>query len=180
MPIYQDIMSSEYLECARDFRVNPESCENPEHYENYIAQDCFTDHRQGMGVTHVFVDEDEQTNEKKIAGYITLRSSSLIMETGESYKLGYPALEISELAVDCNYERKNLGTDMVKFAINEAAELNERVAGVRYVVLCADPCAVGFYSNKNIGFQKLTTYKQIPREYRNKDCVPMILRIAEI
>ena len=40
------------------------------------------------------------------------------METGENYKLGFPALEIAELAVDQNYEGKGLGTDMVKFAIN--------------------------------------------------------------
>lgn len=145
---------------------------------NRLVQESITDHKQGMGVTHVFVDEDEETKEKKIAGYITLRSSSLIMDSGENYKLGYPALEISELAVDCNYERQNLGTDMVKFAINEAVELNEETVGVQYVILCADPKAVGFYSNAKLGFKELSMYKQIPREYRNKDCIPMVLKVA--
>ena len=178
MSIYMDLMSSDYIELAEKFRVNPKHCDNPEHYRNYIWQESISDQKQGMGVTHVFVDENEETKEKKIAGYITLRSSSLIMDTGESYKLGYPALEISELAVDQNYERQNLGTDMVKFAISEALNLNEKEIGIQYVILCADPKAVGFYSKKKVGFKKLPIYQQIPRENRNKNCTPMYLKVA--
>jgi len=179
MSIYMELMSSDYIELAKQFRVNPKHCDNPEHYQNYIWQESISDHKQGMGVTHVFVDENDETKEKKIAGYITLRSSSLIMDSGESYKLGFPALEISELAVDCNYEGKNLGTDMVKFAISEAIRLNEDAIGIQYVILCADPKAVGFYTKKSVGFRKLlSTYQQIPRERRNKNCTPMYLKVA--
>lgn len=177
MAIYQEIMSSDYAEIARNFKVNPKHCDNPGHYESFIRQDCFTDHKQGMGVTHVFVDEDEETGEKLIAGYITLRCSSLIMESGENYKLGYPALEIAELAVDQNYERIGLGTDMVKFAINEAIELNTSIIGIQYVILCADIAAVDFY-NKKLGFTSIGRYKEIPREHRNSTCEPMMLKIA--
>jgi len=173
-----DLMSSDYIELAKQFRVNPKNCDNPEHYQNYIWQDSVLDHKQGMGVTHVFVNENDETQEKQIAGYITLRSSSLIMDSEESYKLGYPALEISELAVDCNYERQNLGTDMIKFAVSEAIRLNENAIGIQYVILCADPKAVGFYSKKNVGFRELPTYQQIPRESRNKNCIPMYLKVA--
>lgn len=177
MAIYQEIMSSDYAEIAQNFKVNPKHCDNPGHYESFIRQDCFTDHKQGMGVTHVFVDEDEKTGEKLIAGYITLRCSSLIMESGENYKLGYPALEIAELAVDQNYERIGLGTDMVKFAINEAIELNTSIIGIQYVILCADIAAVDFY-NKKLGFASIGRYKEIPREHRNSTCEPMMLKIA--
>lgn len=170
-------MSSDYAEIARNFKVNPKHCDNPGHYESFIRQDCFTDHKQGMGVTHVFVDEDEETGEKLIAGYITLRCSSLIMESGENYKLGYPALEIAELAVDQNYERIGLGTDMVKFAINEAIELNTSIIGIQYVILCADIAAIDFY-NKKLGFTSIGQYKEIPREHRNSTCEPMMLKIA--
>lgn len=179
MSIYQDLMSSEYAEIARKFRVNPEHCDNPEHYETFIRIDCFTDHRQGMGVTHVFVDENEETHEKAIAGYITLRSSSLVMESGEDYKLGFPALEIAELAVDNNYEGQGLGTDMVKFAINEAIELNKNKIGVQYVILCADVAAVGFYSNTELGFKPIRELQEIPREHRNSRCEPMMLKILK-
>lgn len=179
MSIYQDLMSRDYAEIARSFSVNPEHCDNPEHYETFIKRDCFTDHRQGMGVTHVFVDENEQTQEKVIAGYITLRCSSLIMESGENYKLGFPALEIAELAVDKNYEGQGLGTDMVKFAINEAVELNDMKIGIQYVILCADVAAVGFYSNSELNFKPIRKMQEIPREHRNSTCEPMMLKIIQ-
>lgn len=172
-------MSVEYVELSRDFHVNPDRCKNPGHYETYISQDCFVDQKQGMGVTHVFIDEDQETGNKKIAGYITLRNSSLIMETGEAYKLGYPALEISELAVDKNYEGQGLGTDMVKFAINEAVDLNEEKVGCQYVILCADPEAVGFYANSNLKFIPIRQLQEIPREPRNSRCTPMMLKIVQ-
>lgn len=178
MSIYHDLMSKEYASLSRDFHVNPERCDNPGHYENYIFMDCFSDHVQGMGVTHVFIDEDEESGEKRIAGYITLRNSSLIMDVGEKYKMGYPALEISELAVDKRYENKGLGTDMVKFAINEAVELNNDKIGCQYVILCADPKAVGFYANKQLKFENIRQMQEIPRESRNSTCVPMMLKIV--
>lgn len=68
---------------------------------------------------------------------------------------------------------------MVKFAIAEASELNETTVGVQYVILCADPKAVKFYSNKKLGFEKLPAYKQIPREFRNQNCIPMVLKIVK-
>lgn len=174
MSIYRDLMTKQYIEIARKFKVNPEHCNNPEHYETYITQGCFADYSQGMGVTHAFISENDETGEKIIAGYITLRASSLTMDMDE-YKAGYPALEISELAVDRNFEGSGIGTDMVKTAIAEAMDLNDTTIGFRFVVLCADPAAVGFYGK--LGFAKISSYQEIPREHRNKDCVPMMLKI---
>lgn len=114
MSIFCDIMSPEYINMSRQFYVNHDHCGNPEHYENYIRQDCFTDYKQGMGVTHVFVDDEKG----RIIGYITLRATSLIMDIGENYRLGYPALEIAELAVEKDYERQGIGAEMVMYAIN--------------------------------------------------------------
>ncbi|HIT67105.1 MAG TPA: GNAT family N-acetyltransferase [Candidatus Merdisoma merdipullorum] len=178
MSIYRTLMTAEHAPISRGFQVNPEHCNNPGHYETYISQDCFADQKQGMGVTHAFIDEDENSGTKKIAGYITLRGSSLIMESGEDYKLGYPALEISELAVDKDYENQGLGTEMVKFAIGEAVELNEERIGFQYVILCADPEAVGFY--QKLGFNSIRQLQEIPREHRNSSCVPMMMKIATV
>lgn len=174
MQVCQELMTEQYANIARNFRVNPKHCDNPKHYENYIAQDCFTDYIQGMGVTHVFIDENDKTGERVIAGYITFRASSLMMDM-DGYKSGYPALEILELAVDCKFEGSGLGSDMVKLAIAEAISLNDTKLGLRFIVLCADPAAVGFYSK--LGFSKIPSYQEIPREYRNKNCVPMMLKL---
>ena len=178
MAIYHNLMSKEYIELTNRFKVNPKRCDNPGHYEMYIKQDCFTDQKQGMGVTHVFVDE-ENGLDKAIAGYITLRGSSLIMESGDKYKLGFPALEISELAVNTEYEGRGLGTDMVKFAINEAVELNETTMGFQYVILCADVAAVDFYKNSNLNFKPIRQMQEIPREHRNSTCKPMMLKVVQ-
>ena len=43
---------------------------------------------------------------------------------------------------------------------------------------CAGPKAVGFYTKKAIGFKRLPTYQQIPRESRNQNCIPMYLKLA--
>lgn len=175
MSFYRDVMCGDYMEMARNFKVNPEHCDNPEHYENYIWQDSILDHNQGMGVTHVFIDDENQ----KMAGYITLRGSSLIADSGESFKFGYPALEIAELAVDKSYEGMGLGIGMVMFAVAEAVSLNEANVGFQYVVLCADPKAVGFYENPKLGFKRVSSDKSIPREYRNQNCVPLMLKIKK-
>ena len=79
MQVCQELMTEQYANIARKFKVNPYNCDNPKHYEKYIAQDCFTDYFQGMGVTHVFIDKNHETGESTIAGYITLRASSLMM-----------------------------------------------------------------------------------------------------
>ncbi len=117
-------MTKQYADIARNFKVNPKRCDNTAHYEEYITQDCFADHMQGMGVTHIFVNKNHETS---------------------------------------------------KTAIAEALSLSETVIGLRYVVLCADPAAVGFYSR--LGFSKIPSYQEIPREHRNKNCVPMMLKL---
>lgn len=177
MAYYQDIFSDEYMDLTQKFKVNPESCDNPHHYENYIQQTALLDSYQGMGTTHIFIDENDETHEKNIMGYITLRASSLIKEMGESSKFGHPALEIAELAVDKRYERQHVGTDMVKFAVSIAEELNNSLISVKYIVLCADPKAVAFYSGKALNFSSLRTMEDIPREHSNMQCVPMYLKI---
>jgi hypothetical protein len=40
-------MTKEYADIARRFKVNPEHCDNPAHYEDYIMRDCFADDIQG-------------------------------------------------------------------------------------------------------------------------------------
>ena len=64
-------MTEQYIDIARGFKVNPDSCDNPNHYESYIVQDCFSDYIQGMGVTHAFVFGNKDTGEKKMGIHYT-------------------------------------------------------------------------------------------------------------
>jgi len=156
------------------FKVNSESCENPKHYEDYLKQNAITDFKQGIGTTHVFIDEAQQN----IMGYFTLKSSSLVKNMGEEHNFGYPAIEIAELAVHKDYERKGIGTDMLDFVFSKINEIKEIMA-VQYVLLCADPKAEEFYSKSKFKFQRVRDFEQIPREHWNLRCVPMFVKLKE-
>ena len=155
--------------------VNDENCKNTKHYNDYIRYQALTDLNDGLGVTYLYVEHDEDTKEENIMGYITLRASSFIKDMGEAKKFGYPALEIAELAVDKRYSGQNVGKEMVMDAINIANELNETMS-IKYIVLCADSTAEGFY--KKLEFVNMCeTYEEVPREHSNMRCVPMYLRL---
>lgn len=184
MAVFVTQMSSSYYSAATHFSTNPKSCDNPEHYNTYIYQTCFSDYKTGMGVTYIFChrDDDKDDNPENISimGYITLKSSSLIKRVSDDSPIGSPAVEISELAVDERFERNNIGTEMIGFAFNVVNELRKTILGIQYMLVCSDPKSVGFYE-KN-GFRKVSEYfdEHIPRETWNQDCIPMLCRFPEI
>ncbi len=167
------LIDRDIVSLAWDFHVDPDVCNNPEHYETYLQQGALIDHKKGLGVTYVMVEED-----KKIVGYVTLKAASLVTESGESHKVGYPAIEISELAVDKDYRGQGIGYELVEAAIVTGQMLNENFLGVQYLVLCADRNAVEFYEKPRLGLRKVDTYTDIPREDWNMDCVPMYKKIV--
>ena len=169
-------MKSQHLGLTRDFRVNPLSCSNPSHYEEYLKFYAITDKRVGLGVTHLFLDINDGIT--KIAGFITLKATSL-MKIYDEYTEGRGALEITEIAIDQSYEKRGFGTLLVQFAVAKAQELKQNHLGIEYIVLCADPEVVGFYSRQDLGFVELQEYYDIPREGWNVDCTPMLIRLPE-
>ena len=171
-------LSIDTLSLCHEFRVDPKTCDKPWYYESYLTQTAPRDMEDGLGVTYLYIDTDNETGERRVMGFFTLRFSSLIKDMGERRKYGYPALEISELAVSEQYLGTGVGTDMVMDAINMASELNE-YASIKYVVLCADPNAEGFYTRSTLNFKKLDVDfgDDIPREYGNIDCIPLYLKL---
>ncbi len=159
---------------AWSFQVNPDSCGNPEHYENYLRLVAITDRKEGNGVTYVVLEEQEEN--KKICGFVTLRTSSVIKQYEKKVQ-GEAALEITELAVDKYYEHKGVGKLLLALAVSIANEINTRFASVMHVALCADPMAVPFY--KRFGFKKMEEYGDIPRDGWNEDCIPMMLTLPK-
>lgn len=159
---------------AWKFEVNPESCENPDHYETYLRLIALSDQKIGQATTHVLLDVDED-GEKHIAGFITLRSAALVEIIGtDTY--GYPALEVSQLAISQKYERKKFGTELLEIALAFANEINEKRMGVKYVILRSDPASAGFY--EKFGFKRLDQFSRVPVDGYNNHCVPMIIQIS--
>lgn len=159
---------------AWGFQVNPDSCGNPYHYEEYIRFIAISDRNSGKGTTHIFTRNISQTEE--LLGYITLRASSYT-KIIDGVVYGNPALEIFELAVKNGCERQGIGRDLVKFAIASADSLRESAIGIEYITLCADEHAVPFY--EKCGFGRLSDQGIIPRENWNKRCIPMLLKLPE-
>ena len=151
---------------AYAFKVNPLSCSNPEHFENYLKLSAIGDNAEGHMTTSVLVDNDG----KGIAGYLSLRSSALIIEESTE-----PALEICCLAVNQEYEGNGIGSQLINMAMAIAMQVNEHFIGIRYILLAAEPKAVGFYKKNH--FFELEQYYKMPLERKNEDCVPMMLRL---
>lgn len=170
-----ELYTASHMGLACDFQVNPDSCGNHEHYEEYIRFIAIGDKTAGMGTTHAFVRDDG--TEQKLLGYITLRATSYIKMI-DNIPHGSPAIEIFELAVNKDYEKNGIGTILVQFAITLAGELNEGSMGIRYITLCADKLAVPFY--EKMGFAKVEDYGEIPRENWNVNCIPMFLKIPDL
>ena len=106
-----------------------------------------------MGVTHILID----TAKQNIAGFITLRATSLVSEGTDKIKLVEPAIEIAELAVDAKYERQGIGSALIGIAIDVSDELRKKVIGIRHIVVCADKSAIEFYKKLGFGNYHLST-----------------------
>ena len=167
-------LTSDNAGLASDFHVSPNSCENPEYYEEYIKLNAIGDHQKGMGVTHVLLDEEQ----KRLLGFITLRATSLVSEGYDGVKNVHPALEIAELAVEEKFERQGVGTTLLALAIDIADELRSNMVGIRHIVVCADKAAVGFY--QKFGFGKLSSLYEVLHDGWNDLCEPLCITLPEM
>lgn len=159
------------LGLASKFEVNPNSCGNSDHFKEYLMYSAIQDNTSGMAKTHVILNE----NRSEILGFISLKATSLLIDSGEKYTSGSPALEIYQLAVNKNYTGQSIGTKLVYFAIATAHMLNESHLGIKYILLAADAQAVGFY--EKLEFEKIGNYYQIPKYHENSNCVPMFMQL---
>ena len=163
---------------AWHFEVNPNSCGNPAHYSDYLKFSAWPDLISGRGTTHVLC-EMQDGKRVKILAYVTLKASSFLSQNDEGKTLGFPALEISELAVASGHERQGLGSLMVKHAILCVYELRQTQLGIQYLVLRADPEAVGFYKKCEPKFGEISAnFDEVPCEEWNTDCVPMYIKLS--
>lgn len=175
MELSERLFNSELSGLAWDFQVSPTSCNNPSYYDEYIRFNAIGDYNKGMGVTHVLID----TENDLLAGFITLRSTSLISAGSDNKKYVAPSLEIAELAVDARYERKGIGSILISIAIDMADELRKAHLGIRHIVVCADKSAVDFY--KKCGFGELSSlYDVLHDGWNDEGCDAMYITLPEL
>jgi ribosomal protein S18 acetylase RimI-like enzyme len=174
---YFELVSKEYGSISFDFKSNDDDGFK-DSFRDYLIQNAIIDQEKGIGTTHLFIDENDSTGEKKILGFYTLRCSSLIISSEGNNKIGEPALEIYELAVHKDYERTGIGSILMKNIFANAINLNKTLIGIKHVVLCSIEDAVKFYEDK-FGFKPIASYEQVPREFSNLDCLSMSVRLPK-
>lgn len=178
MPYSYHTIEQQFIGLTWKFFVNPISCNRPSHYENYLRLCAIDDFNRGVGVTHLILDCNEQGEASVIAGFITLRATSLVSTDENNVKLVHPSLEIAELAVHQDYERRGIGTQLVNLAIYTADKLRRELIGIKYIVLCSDSKSITFY--EKLGFGRIGDLYETLREGWNNDCEPMYICLNDI
>ena len=173
MALREKLFCQELAGLAWKFHVNPNSCDNPDYYDSYIRFSAIGDQKMGVGVTHVMVDVEKD----RLAGFVTLRATSLVSEGENGKKYVEPSLEIAELAVDADYERQGIGKTLIAIAEATADELRQAYIGIRHIVVCADSSAVGFYRRFNFG--KLSELYEVLHDGWNDNCEPLYITLEE-
>jgi predicted N-acetyltransferase YhbS len=126
-------------------------CANEE-INDFIHDEAKEFQNERLGVSYVFTYDD------KPVGFVTLSMADLRKERMKSEhrlqigKENYPALQISQLAVCTELERRDIGTELCKFSHGKAYEFSEKV-GCRFLVLNAKRNVIGFY--EKYGFRLL-------------------------
>lgn len=174
---YFEAFSIEMVGLAFKFEVNPSSCGNAAYFSDYLKYNALHDSSTGRGITHVLVEETDDSN-KVIIGYVTLKSTALFTDIevdGQSRISGEPALEISNLAVHKDYEKQGIGSALIDFVVDMAAEIGSNHVAIKHIVLAADEMAEGFYKKKD--FNYFRDYFDMPRSYENVGCTPMFMTL---
>ena len=168
--VYFTVIDAKNVGLAEYFSVNPASCENSEFYREYLKYSAISDLHTGKNTTHLFIDEDSN----RIMGFVSLRASAIISQSDNGNMIGIPALEVSVLAVDHEYERRGVGTALIDYVIAQADELHKQYVGLQYIILAADKLATGFY--ERMAFIPIEDrWNKMPKENWSANCVPMSL-----
>lgn len=171
----------EHAELYSLFACNEKNCGNWEYYTDYLHYNALSDSKTGLSVTYVLCDyegaKEEDMKPVRIIGFVSLKASALISGTYDEPLEGVPAIEISELAVDREFERQGIGRLLLNTAVYIADEVRKNYIGAKYLLVCAEPQAVDFYQH-TLGFKKVSSMYNVLREQWNKNCIPMMLKIA--
>ncbi len=147
--------------------------------EEFLKEDAFNNQEKLISVTYLVFDLEDN-----LLAYITLLTDSLIIKEDEELrnyfkeqKVHYsylPAIKIGRLCVDDRYKRKNIGTLLIKFAIQKAWEINEK-CGCRFITIDAKT-KVGSEEDP-VKFYKKNGFKELITSQKSRETIPMYLDI---
>ena len=133
---------------------------------DFLFDDALNYRHQLMGVTYLIIDE----NKNKTVAYYTLFNDKITRNEGEpsiwnrlsrslpnqKRRKHYPAVKIGRLAVDKDYSKKGIGSDILTFLKMLFTSGNR--TGCRFITVDAYRAALSFYEGN--GFSYLTEKDQ--------------------
>ena len=135
------------------FKVSDFECgiEN-EPLNNYLKIDSFQDMTSNR--SRIYIIEEELS--KKIVGYYSIRTNGIIYIDRNNYdkNISIPVMEISEFAIDIDFQGKGIGTGIFHTCILLKSDILLSIIGLQAILVYAfHERAIEFY--KKLGFQKL-------------------------
>ena len=148
--------------------------------ENFLKEDALNNQQNLISVTYLVFN----ATKGNLLAYITLLADSLTIKEDRKLKkyfqkqnINYsylPALKVGRLCVDDDYRDNNIGTLLIKFAIQKAWEINEK-CGCRFITIDAKTQTID--GSAPIEFYKKNGFKELITKRRRKEIIPMYLDI---
>lgn len=138
----------EALTAEHEFRAF--SCGNSD-IDNYFKNEAYADQCRGISSTTVVKQND------LIVGVFSTRCTQIEIKDKEKLASGiyydryWPAIEVTYLAVDLNYQKQGIGKKIVK-RVTLQAVFNTKWLGAKYLFLWSVPKSIDFY--EKLGFEK--------------------------
>ncbi len=132
-------------------------------------------------VTYLFYDPER----RKAAACVSVSCSSLPVVSSDVYTDTVPAVEITNLALDENYQKLHMADDpslgyfsdsVLNYMVSVVNDFSSDYCGATHIILYSTPQAIHFYERN--GFSKITaSHFMIRHNYYLEGCTPMLLEL---
>lgn len=111
----------------------------------------------------------------KLIGYYTLKNTSLLFKADNKLR-GIPAIEITYLAIDKEYQRQGYGSTIIQNIIYETFEYSDKFSEVNAIVVSSLKDKIGFYLDNK--FVKFTDVFDLPYDSCRDTTEQMFLNMS--
>ncbi|MDP3105281.1 MAG: GNAT family N-acetyltransferase [Candidatus Methanoperedens sp.] len=146
---------------------------------------CKSDDLNDFLKTDALVDQEDMVTKtylcywkEKIVGFFSILADTIEVKAiddvdgvkGYSYPK-YPGIKIARLAVDSEFERRDVGTFLIKAAIGAAMSVSD-IIGCRYLMVDSKIDSIDFY--KKLHFKIVEKYKKTETQKMYIDMYPIV------
>ncbi len=125
-------------------------CCGKEGLDNYLKEQALKDQEDHKATTTLIIKTYKGIT--SLIGFYTLKNTCILFRSANTVR-GYPAIEIVFLAIDKKYQRKGLGSKVLKKIIYKSIEISRSFSAITVLILSSEQDAVGFYKkNRFIDF----------------------------